>query len=165
MGLVGTSYLVDGSASGFSVGPAVYGSVSGRRGGFYTLGGELTWRRPVFGPIGVELGVYAGGGGGGAPQGGGLMLRPHAGVWWDVGPGSLGISLSRVRFPNGQIDSTQLGLVRTIDTAFRFVPAVAAPSRVVTDGRSGLGFESALLPERVGGAVKEPDAGDVVGLG
>ena len=142
MGLAGTSYLVDAIADGLSIGPAVYASVSGQRGGFYTLGGELEWRRHIGGPLGVELGFYAGGGGGGgAPQGGGLMLRPHAGVWWNVGPGSVGLSLSRVRFPNGRIDSTQLGLVATVDTAFRFVPADSQSSRVPAGDRSGLGFD------------------------
>ncbi len=142
IGLVGTSYLVDGPVSGLAIGPAVYASVSGQRGGFYTVGGELDWRRAVWGPVGVEFGFYAGGGGGGgAPQGGGLMLRPHADLWWDVGPGSLGLSLSRVRFPNGRIDSTQLGLVATIDTAFRVGPLGSPPSGVSGDVRSGLGFD------------------------
>src|SRR5215203_2670467 len=46
LGLVGTSYLIDvAGSSGFSVGPAVYGAVSGNNGGFFTLGGELAWRR------------------------------------------------------------------------------------------------------------------------
>jgi hypothetical protein len=142
MGLAGTSYLVDAIADGLSIGPAVYASVSGQRGGFYTLGGELEWRRPIGGPIGVELGFYAGGGGGGgAPQGGGLMLRPHAGVSWNVGSGSLGLSLSRIRFPNGRIDSTQLGLVATVDTAFRYAPADSPSSRAAAGERSGLGFD------------------------
>lgn len=79
VGLVGTSYLIDvAGSSGLAIGPAVYGAVSGGHGGFFSLGGELAWRRRLIGPVGVELGVYAGGGGGGgAPTGSGLMLRPH----------------------------------------------------------------------------------------
>ncbi len=124
LGLVGASVLVDLPAAGWSLGPAVYGAVSGRRGGFYTLGGELAWRRRLAGPLAVEVGLYAGGGGGGgAPQGGGLMLRPHADLWWSTGPGAIGVSLSRVRFPNGRIDSTQLGIAWAADTSFRFAPA------------------------------------------
>jgi hypothetical protein len=157
MGLAGTSYLVDAIADGLSIGPAVYASVSGQRGGFYTLGGELEWRHPILGPFGVELGLYAGGGGGGgAPQGGGLMLRPHAGVSWNVGPGSLGLSLSRVRFPNGRIDSTQLGLVATIDTTFRAVPVDSPSSGAPAGERSGLGFDRVVA---VAGAYRTRSGG------
>ncbi len=63
-------------ASGLALGPAVYGAVSGRHGGFFSLGGEVAWRRRLIGPVGVELGLFAGGGGGGAvPAGSGLMLQ------------------------------------------------------------------------------------------
>ena len=111
VGLVGTSYLVDVAGnSGISVGPAVYGAISGRHGGFFTLGGEAAWRQRLVGPLGVELGLFAGGGGGGGTQPGtGLMLRPHADVVWDLGPVALGLSLSKVRYSNGQIDSNQIG--------------------------------------------------------
>ena len=46
----------------------MYGAISGEHGGFFSLGGELAWRQRLLGPVGVELGVFAGGaGGGGAP--------------------------------------------------------------------------------------------------
>src|SRR5206468_665667 len=135
VGLVGTSYLVDiTNAPGLSIGPSIYGAISGRRGGFFTFGGELAWRRQLAGPLGLEVGLYAGGGGGaGAPQGGGLMLRPHADLLWDFGRYALGVSLSRVKFPNGQIDSTQLGLVFNAINDFRYVPA----DRLETPVRGG----------------------------
>jgi hypothetical protein len=143
LGLVGTSYLVDVKGlSGVSVGPAVYGAITGQRGGFFTIGFEAAWRKQLAGPLGVELGLYAGGGGGGgAPQGGGLMLRPHADLLWDFGPVALGLSLSRVRFPNGQIDSTQLGLAVNAITDFRYVPAERLGTPVRAGGRAGLGFD------------------------
>jgi hypothetical protein len=123
MGLVGTSYLVD-IGHGLAFGPAVYGAVSGRRGGLFTIGAEAAWKRPLAGPLALELGMYAGGGGGGAaPVGGGLMLRPHADLLWDFGSFRAGLSASQVRFPNGQIDSRQLGLVLAFETGFEhFVP-------------------------------------------
>lgn len=147
VGLVGTSYLVDVPAlSGLAVGPAVYGAITGARGGFFTIGGEVAWRRQLAGPFGIEVGLYAGGGGGaGAPQGGGLMLRPHADLLWDFGPYALGVSLSRVRFPNGQIDSTQVGLVFDAINDFRFVPAARIGTPVRGAGRSGLGFDRIQL--------------------
>jgi hypothetical protein len=143
VGLLGSSYLVDvPSASGLALGPAVYGAISGHRGGLFTLGGEVAWRRAIAGPVGIEVGLYAGGGGGaGAPVGGGLMLRPHADLLWDLGPAAVGISLSRVRFPNGSIDSTQIGLVLDAINDFRYVPASQLGTPVHAGGRSGLGFD------------------------
>ena len=147
VGLAGTTYLVDVPAvPGLAVGPAVYGAITGRRGGFFTIGGEAAWRRQLAGPLGVELGLYAGGGGGaGAPQGGGLMLRPHVDVLWDFGPAAVGVSLSRVRFPNGDIDSTQVGLVLNAITDFRYVPAARLGTPVRSGGRAGFGFDRVQL--------------------
>ncbi|HEX7439498.1 MAG TPA: hypothetical protein VF319_05310 [Caldimonas sp.] len=147
VGLLGTSYLVDVAAwPGLSIGPAVYGAITGRRGGFFTVGGEAAWRRQLAGPLGVEIGLYAGGGGGaGAPQGGGLMLRPHADLLWDFGSYALGVSVSRVRFPNGQIDSTQAGLVFNAINEFRFVPAASLDTPVRSSGRAGFGFDRVQL--------------------
>ena len=143
VGFIGTTYLVDlPRVAGLSVGPAVYGAITGRRGGFFTVGGEVAWRRPLIGPLGFELGFYAGGGGGaGAPQGGGLMLRPHADLLWDFGSYAAGLSVSRVHFPNGDIDSTQLGLVLNVVSDFRFVPARRLDTPTRGSGRSGFGFD------------------------
>jgi len=143
VGLLGTSYLVDvPSVEGLALGPAVYGGITGHRGGFFTLGGEVAWRRHIAGPVGVEVGLYAGGGGGaGAPVGGGLMFRPHVDLLWDLGPAALGLSLSRVRFPSGRIDSTQVGIVLDAINDFRYVPAARLGSPVRGGGRSGLGFD------------------------
>lgn len=85
MGLVGTSYLLE-VVPGVWVGPAAYGAITGSRGGMFTVGAEAGWQRPLVGPLAIELGFYAGGGGGGnAPVGGGLMLRPHVDLLWNIG--------------------------------------------------------------------------------
>jgi len=154
-GLVGTSYLVDlVDVPGLSLGPAVYGAVSGRHGGFFTLGGEAAWRQRLAGPFGIELGLFAGGGGGGgAPEGSGLMLRPHADVLWDLGPMAVGLSLSHVNISGGKVASTQLGLVLNAATDFRFVPAERLREPALAGGRAGLGFDRIQL---VGGAYRTP---------
>jgi hypothetical protein len=143
VGMLGTSYLVDVSrAHGISLGPAVYGAITGSRGGFFTIGGEAAWRQRVVGPFGVEVGMYAGGGGGAAaPQGGGLMLRPHVDLLAEFGATAFGLSLSHVKFPNGQISSTQWGLVFNLSDEFRSTRAdrLDAPARA--SGRSGIGFD------------------------
>ena len=141
MGLVGTSYLI-GVGRGLSIGPAIYGAASGRRGGMFTLGAEAGWQGRIAGPLTLDAGLYAGGGGGGAaPVGGGLMLRPHVDLLWDFGPFLAGLSASRVRFPNGDIDSRQLGLVFSARTDFRYVPRERIGERSDLGGRTGLGVD------------------------
>ncbi|MFG5409852.1 hypothetical protein ABXN37_19380 [Piscinibacter sakaiensis] len=122
LGLVGTAYTVE-LGQGLAFGPAVFGSVSGNRGGLFTLGAELAWRARLWGPLRTELGVYAGGGGGAAlPVGDGLMLRPHADLLYDFGGISLGLSWSQVRFAGTPISSRQVGLVLSTDTDFTYLP-------------------------------------------
>jgi hypothetical protein len=158
VGLLGSSYLVDvGDAGGLSVGPAVYGAITGQRGGFFTFGAEAAWHQRLLGPIGVEVGLYAGGGGGsGAPQGGGLMLRPHADLLWEAGSYAFGLTVSKVKFPNGQIDSTQWGLVLDMATDFNFVPARRLETSALAGGRTGIGFDRFQI---VGGVYRTRSGG------
>ena len=158
VGLLGTSYLVDvGDTGGWSVGPAVYGAITGQRGGFFTFGAEAAWHQRLIGPFGVEVGLYAGGGGGsGAPQGGGLMLRPHADLLWETGRYALGLSVAKVKFPNGQIDSTQWGLVLDLATDFNFVPARRLETSALAGGRTGMGFDRFQI---VGGVYRTRSGG------
>lgn len=143
VGIVGTTYLIDlAGVPGVSIGPAVYGAATGRRGGFFTIGGEAAWRQRLMGPVGVELGLYVGGGGGGgAPQGGGLMLRPHIDLLADFGAVAVGVSLSHIKFPNGAISSTQWGLVLDINDQFKYTQAAYLDTPVPAGGRTGIGFD------------------------
>jgi hypothetical protein len=144
MGLVGTSYLAE-LTPGLCVGPAVYGAVSGQRGGLFTVGAEAAVCTVLVGPLSLEAGLYVGGGGGGnAPVGGGLMLRPHADLLWDFGGYRLGVSVSKVRFPSGQIDSTQFGLVFGMNTEFTYLPSGRTPEPYGGSGRTGVGFDRIL---------------------
>lgn len=139
LGLVGTSVLF-GIGNGWQVGPVVYGAATGQRGGLFVIGGEALWRTD--GPWGsrLEAGLAVGGGGGAAlPVGSGLMFRPHLDWSFPVGPGWLGISASRVTFPDGRIGSNQLGLVFAVDDQFRHQ---RAGSPATGDGsRNGFGFD------------------------
>ena len=142
MGLVGTSYSVD-VGGGLSFGPAIFGAISGERGGLFTLGAELAWRQRLGnGPLKAEAGLYVGGGGGGsAPVNDGLMLRPHLDILYDFGPYNVGLSWSRVRFPGSPIDSSQLGLVLSTNTEFSFVPRDRLHLPLTAIGRPGAGFD------------------------
>ncbi len=144
MGLVGTSYLVE-LREGLCVGPAVYGAASGQRGGLFTAGAEAALCIPLAGPLRLEAGLYVGGGGGGAaPVGGGLMLRPHADLLWDLGGYRLGVSVSNVRFPSGQINSTQFGLVLGMNTQFIHLPGGTDAMPYFGGARTGVGFDRIL---------------------
>lgn len=111
MGLIGLSTTAQ--FGGFYLGPGLYGAGRGERGGLFTFGVEGGYRARPFPsiPMEVDAGLFIGGGGGAAaPQGGGLMLRPHAGLALALGRFRLGAELSEVRFPNGDISSTEAAI-------------------------------------------------------
>jgi hypothetical protein len=143
MGLTGASYLIEGLLNLY-FGPAVYGAVTGQRGGFFTIGAEAAWRRRLWRSLDLEAGLYAGGGGGAAaPVGGGLMWRPHADLMWDFGGWRAGLSYSRVRFPGGDIDSSQWGLSWSLDTGFDTLRPDAGTANGQSR-RAGMGFDRVL---------------------
>lgn len=145
MGVVGTGYLIE-VAPGVFAGPAVYGALTGQRGGFFAVGGEFAWRQPLASRLALEAGFYGGGGGGGAAQvGGGLMIRPHADLMWDFGEYRAGVSASRVRFVNGGISSSQLGLVFSADSEFTWLPPALAGQAVDYLPHSGAGFDRVII--------------------
>ena len=159
MGLLGGSYLMQ-FAPGWLAGPAVYGGATGHRGGFFVGGAELAYRLPLASRVRLELGMFAGGGGGaGAPVGGGLMLRPHLDLLYrlDGGAASVpglwaGVSASHVRFPNGDIRSSQAGLVLMMDSDFVYtLPSAVGKSSAIW-ARGGMGFDRISIA----GAVDEP---------
>ena len=118
LGLVGANYLLNFDDSYLGLG--VYSAVDGQRGGFFTGGVELGHQFKLGNGFVLDGGLFVGGGGGGsAPQGGGLMLRPHLSVVKKIQDISLGLGISKVKFPNGDIDSNQASL--HLDIPFGFV--------------------------------------------
>ena len=145
LGLLGVSYIAE-LAPGWWLGPAIYGACSGDRGGLFTWGveGQRRWRPAARWQLGA--GLYVGGGGGaGAPVGGGLMLRPHADLLRDFGGWSTGISASQVRFPNGSIHSTQLGLLVAVNDTFAYLAPGHGGQQVDFSGAGGLGADRVSL--------------------
>lgn len=96
---------------GLSFGPALYGATTGQRGGFITLGMGADARLQLSERISVNAGYFVGAGGGPGSytlSGGGLMLRAHAELDYDLGKwGILGVGVSNLSFPSGSINSTQ----------------------------------------------------------
>jgi len=142
VGLLGASYLFHDPSSHFSIGPAVYGAVTGGHGGLFTLGGETSWRQPLTSHTDVEAGLYVGGGGGhAAPVGGGLMLRPHIDLMWNWGGMRTGVSVSRVDFPSGTIRSNQVGLIVAFDDHFLYTGSELVGQQQSLSERAGVGFD------------------------
>ncbi len=141
LGLLGLSGTTD--LGPWYLGPGLYGGARGDRGGFFTFGLEGGLRGRPFPalPLELEAGCFVGGGGGAnAPQGSGLMLRPHLGLSYPLGRLRLGAQLSRVRFPGGDIDSTQAAFTVAFSAQRLWMPeggwgpAYAGPIR--WEGRS-----------------------------
>ena len=127
VGLVGVSYR-QRIAPEWIAGLGFFGAVSGRRDGFLAWGLSGAWQRG-YGPWQAEAGLFVGGGGGGPNWvGSGLMLRPHAELayfWGDVG---IGLGASHVRFPDGQVASSQIyGALKWRDSAY-FGPSAGGPA-------------------------------------
>jgi hypothetical protein len=167
MGMLGTSYLVE-VAPEIYFGGAAYGAVTGRRGGFFTIGPELAWHRKLSSQWETEAGIYAGGGGGGGATtlvGGGLMLRPHIDLLRNFDGYRAGISLSSVRFPSGKITSNQAGLVLSTDTEFsRLAEEVSA--EMPGESARGVGFDrvEAVVGAYRGTILPSPTGQMTVGL-
>ena len=141
MGLVGGTYFFQ-VAPELYLGPAAYGAATGQRGGFFTGGVDMAWKKAIWPSAFVRAGAYLGGGGGGsAAVGGGLMLRPYVELNWQREGYALGLSASQVRFPNGSISSRQWGLVLSLDDDFAFAPARQAGQAVTSVARGGVGFD------------------------
>jgi len=110
MGLIGLGLRAH-AYEDWHLGAAVYGAARGERGGFFTGGLSAAWRPPLGADWRLDTGVFVGAGGGGsAPQGGGLMLRGHAGLALPTRLGDLGLGWSWIEFPNGSISSDQVAV-------------------------------------------------------
>ena len=112
MGLVGMNYLLHPTEY-FYYGLGTYGAATGDRGGFFTGGFTTGLKLELLKDLYIDSGVFLGGGGGASAdgQGGGLMFKAYSGLLVDFGTYSLGANYSYIKFPNGNIDSTQIGFI------------------------------------------------------
>jgi hypothetical protein len=110
MGLLGFDYFAEVTPLIYA-GFGGYGSIAGTQGGLFTVGIEGGLHRELLPHWWADAGVFVGGGGGKSSlTGGGLMLRPHAGVAYQFPRARLGIFYSYIDFPSGFIRSQQVGL-------------------------------------------------------
>jgi len=107
LGITGFTLAAE-SPSGFYLGPSLQAAFRGQRGGFFAGGLQGGLRVPLFPRLALDGGLFlGGGGGGGAPVGGGFILRPHLGLLWTGSSARLGVGVAHLRFPNGEIRSSQ----------------------------------------------------------
>lgn len=186
MGLLGLNYQRLFTPH-WSAGVSAYGAATGDRGGFFAWGANGAYRHR-WGPWQAETGLFVGGGGGSPGWvGGGLMVRPHLELSRSLGSGwRLGAGASRVKFPNGQVDSTQpyvslrwsgdrflgpgagappiawdaVGVARAADSELAGVLGIYRPTK--PPGRSGVGNQGSL---QYGGLAyrRSLDVGPVLG--
>jgi len=138
-------------------GPGFYGAAKGNYGGIFTVGftGQRRWRLGQH--THLAAGLYVGAGGGLSSNqlrfGGGLMLRPEISIRTETGDWYTGVSLSHVRFPNGNgnVSGSNLGFVIGRTSGFAsFSPSDSGRSgRAGT--RTGLGFDEITV---LGGLAK-----------
>jgi hypothetical protein len=109
-GMLGLNVLFDIDPS-LKLGVASYGALTGQQGGLMTLGLAAELEHDLSQSWRIHAGVFAGGGGGASGYsltGNGFMFRTDAGLTYRTqGFGNLGVGVSWVTFPSGQIRSAQ----------------------------------------------------------
>ncbi|WP_223267269.1 hypothetical protein [Polaribacter sp. IC073] len=106
----------------FYTGVGIYGSVTGKRGGFFTLGINAGFKKYLNEKLYIDTGFHFGGGGGaGAPDGGGAFILPHVNLGHDFKHFSLNTGWSYVNFFNeGLIKGNQLNVALEIPLNFNY---------------------------------------------
>ena len=105
MGVVGTHYdIFPLQNNPFYMSFGFYNAMTGEDGGFFTFGYTLGVDYEFYKNISLDGGVYVGGGSGKyiGFDNGGLMLRSHLGLSYELGNTEVTLGLSRTSFPNTQ---------------------------------------------------------------
>ena len=115
MGFAGIHYNIF-LGDNFYSGLGIYGSVSGRRGGFFTLGFNAGYKKFLSDKLFIDTGFHFGGGGGAAaPDGGGAFILPHFNIGYNFKNFSVNTGWSYVNFfDDGLIKSHQLNFALEI---------------------------------------------------
>lgn len=114
MGLTGIHYNLN--FNNFYTGLGMYGTVRGKRGGFFTLGVNVGYKSYFTDKLFLDTGIHFGGGGGaGAPDGGGAFILPHLNLGYQFERFSLTAGYSYINFFDaGNIISHQLNVALQI---------------------------------------------------
>jgi len=121
MGFTGIHYNLLFNNS-FYTGLGLYGAVSGDRGGFFTLGVNLGFKKFLSNKFYIDTGFHFGGGGGAAaPDGGGAFILPHFNLGYQFKNYSLNTGWSYVNFfDDGLIKGHQINIALEIPLNFEY---------------------------------------------
>ncbi|WP_010523488.1 hypothetical protein [Aquimarina agarivorans] len=123
----------------FYTGLGIYGSVSGIRGGFFTLGVNAGIQKKITESLFVDTGIhFGGGGGGGAPDGGGAFILPHLSFGYQFSKFSLSGGYSYVNFfDDGEIKSDQFYISLQVPISFDYANYLNAEKKYSTSSLKG----------------------------
>ncbi|MCG1036424.1 hypothetical protein [Polaribacter sargassicola] len=103
-------------------GLGLYGSVSGNKGGFFTLGVNAGVKKNIADNLYLDTGFHFGGGGGAAaPDGGGAFILPHFNLGYDFKSFSINSGWSYANFfDKGNIRGHQLNIALEIPLEYSY---------------------------------------------
>lgn len=121
MGFMGIHYNLFLNKN-FYTGAGIYGAISGKRGGFFTLGVNAGFKKNITKKLYIDTGFHFGGGGGAnAPDGGGAFILPHLNIGYNFNAFSLNTGWSYVNFfDEGLIEGHQLNVSLEIPLNFNY---------------------------------------------
>lgn len=121
MGFTGIHYNLFLTKNIYS-GLGIYGSVTGKRGGFFTLGLNAGLKKYLSEKMYVDAGFHFGGGGGaGAADGGGAFILPHINIGVDFTYFSLQAGWSSINFfDGGRIKGNQFNVAIEIPFNYNY---------------------------------------------
>ncbi|WP_299062310.1 hypothetical protein [uncultured Polaribacter sp.] len=119
----------------FYTGIGLYGSVTGDRGGFFTLGMNAGIKKYLSEKFYVDTGFHFGGGGGaGAKDGGGAFILPHLNLGYQFKNFSLNTGWSYVNFfDGGEIKGHQANISLEIPLDFDYADYTSAEKEINTN--------------------------------
>jgi hypothetical protein len=134
MGFTGIHYNLLFKNS-FYTGLGIYGSVSGDRGGFFTLGINAGIKKYFSSKFYIDTGFHFGGGGGkNALDGGGAFILPHLNLGYSFKKFSINTGWSYVNFfDGGQIKGNQLNFGIEIPLNFEYSNYKSAEKEISID--------------------------------
>lgn len=120
MGLAGIHYNL--KFDNFYTGLGIYGSVTGKRGGLFTLGVNAGYQKYLSEQFYIDTGFHFGGGGGaGAPDGGGAFILPHLNLGYNFSDFSITTGYSYINFfDGGDIKGHQINFAVQIPMDFSY---------------------------------------------
>ena len=104
-------------------GIGIYGALTGKRGGFFSLGVNAGYKKYISEKLYSDIGFHFGGGGGaGAPDGGGAFILPHVNLGFDFKKFSINSGWSFINFfDKGLIKDYQFNISIEVPLNYHYI--------------------------------------------